>query len=181
MDALRYVRTYAKDLKVGAITQSTKYVVRAVTAAVGEAYRFIVEYGAGDGVLCQSLLDRLPDDGRVTAVEQNDHMYDELCRIQDSRFSAIKGDVLAMSQDPRSFGLPRIDAVVTSIPLTFSSPADRETLVANTYAMLSAGGSMVVYQYTPLVWPLLKKYFRRVTMRFEPRNILPYFIMRAEK
>ena len=71
--------------------------------------------------------------------------------------------------------------MVTSIPLTFYSAAERESLIANTAALLATGGAMIVYQYTPLVWPLLKRHFRRVTMRFEPRNILPYFIMRAEK
>ena len=48
----------------------------------------------------------------------------------------------------------------------------------NKAAPLQSG---VTRQLMRLVLPLLKKYFRRVTMRFEPRNILPYFIMRAEK
>ncbi len=181
MDPLRYVTTYVKDLKVGAITQSTRFVVRAVTAAVGDAYRFIVEYGAGDGILCRSLLRQLPADGQVIAIERNDEMFSELVCIRDPRFRAIKGDVLALSRDPRAIPLPRVDAVVTSIPLTFYSPAEREDLIANTHALLAPSGSMVVYQYTPLVLPLLRKYFRKVTMKFEPRNVFPYFIMRAEK
>ena len=181
MDARRYVTTFVRDLKIGAITQSTRYVVRAVTAAVGEAYRYIVEYGAGDGILCRGLLQRLPADARVAGVEQNEHMFEELKCIGDPRFHAIKGDVFAMSREPRSFGLPRIDAVVTSIPLSLYAPKEREALVRQTHALLEPGGSMVVYQYTPLVLPLLKRYFQRVKMTFEPRNIFPYFIMRAEK
>lgn len=181
MDARRYVTTFVRDLKIGAITQSTKYVVRAVTAAVGDTYRYIVEYGAGDGILCRGLLQRLPADARVTAVERNEDMFDELKRIGDPRLQAIRGDVFAMSREPRSFGLPRIDAVVTSIPLTLYAPKEREALIHQTHALLEPGGSMVVYQYTPLVLPLLKKHFRRVKVTFEPRNIFPYFIMRAEK
>jgi len=181
MDARRYVTTFAKDLKIGAITQSTKYVVRAVTKAVSETYRYIVEYGAGDGILSRSLLARLPADGRVTAVERNDRMFEELSEIRDPRFNAIKGDVFAMCRDPTSFRLPRVDAVVTSIPLTLYAPREREQLIIDTHALLAPGGSMVVYQYTPLVLPLLKKYFRKVTMGFEPRNVFPYFIMRSEK
>lgn len=183
MDARRYVTTFARDLKIGAITQSTKYVVQAVTKAVvgTGAYRYIVEYGAGDGILCRGLLERLPPDARVTAVERNDDMFAELKCIGDPRFHAIQGDVFVMSQEPRLFGLPRIDAVVTSIPLTLYAPKEREALVRQTQTLLEPGGSMVVYQYTPLVLPLLKRCFRRVKMTFEPRNIFPYFIMRAEK
>lgn len=181
MDARRYVTTFARDLKIGAITQSTKYVVRAVTAAISEAYRFIVEYGAGDGILCRALLQRLPPDGRLTAIERNDDMFDELKCIGDLRFQAIRGDVFSMSREPRSFGLPKIEAVVTSIPLSMYAPKEREQLIANTHTLLEPGGSMVVYQYTPLVLPILKKCFRQVTMTFEPRNVFPYFIMRAEK
>jgi phospholipid N-methyltransferase len=181
VDARRYLSTFVKDLKIGALTQSTKYVVRAVTAAVGTAYRYIVEYGAGDGILCRGLLQQLPPEARVTAVERNEDMFQELQAIGDPRLQAIRGDAFAMSREPGSFRLPRVDAVITSIPLSLYAPREREQLIASTYALLAPGGSMVVYQYTPLVLPLLKKYFRAVKMTFEPRNVFPYFIMRAEK
>jgi len=181
VDARRYVANFARDLRIGAVTQSTRFVVRAVLAAISEAYRFIVEYGAGDGILCRALLARLPQDGRLTGVERNPEMFDELSAIGDPRFRAIRGDVFQMSRDARSFGMQRVEAVVTSIPLTFYAPREREQLITNTQTLLAPGGSMVVYQYTPLVLPLLKKYFGDVRMTFEPRNVFPYFIMQARK
>jgi phospholipid N-methyltransferase len=167
--------------QVGALTVSTKYVVRSVARQIDSDHRFIVEYGAGDGILSKSLLKRLPEDGRVTAVELNDHLYDELGRIRDHRFHAIKGDAIALSRWPEIFRLPRIEAVVSSIPLTFVNPRRREELIRNTYDALVRGGVFVVYQYTPLILRTLGKYFRKITTDFEPRNIPPYFIMRAEK
>jgi phospholipid N-methyltransferase len=182
MHTLRFATVAVRDYnKVGALTVSTKYVVRGVARQIDEDHRFIVEYGAGDGILSKSLLKRLPDDARVTAIELNDHLFDELGRIRDPRFHAIKGDAIALSRRPETFRLPRIDAVVSSIPLTFVDPRRREELIRNTYDALVRGGVFVVYQYTPFILRLLGKYFRKLTTDFEPRNIPPYFIMRAEK
>jgi len=181
MHTLRFATVAVRDFKVGALTVSTKYVVQAVVRALDPRHKFIVEYGAGDGILTRALLMRLPEDGRITAVERNADFYAELRRIRDPRMQAIKGDAMTLAQDPRSFRLPLIDAAVSSIPLSFISSAQREDLIRNTHAALTAGGVFVVYQYTPLILPLLKQYFKRVTVGFEPRNILPYFIMRGEK
>ncbi|MBI4420771.1 MAG: methyltransferase domain-containing protein [Gemmatimonadetes bacterium] len=181
MRNLRFATVAVRDFKVGALTVSTKYVVRAVARALDQRHAFIVEYGAGDGILTKALLKKLPEGGRITAVERNDRFYRELRRIRDPRLRVIRGDVIAMSRDAGAFRLPIIHGVVSSIPLSFASSRQRETLVSNTWKALAPDGVFVVYQYTPLILPLLKKYFSRVTVGFEPRNILPYFIMRAEK
>ena len=181
MHNLRFATVAVRDFKVGALTVSTKYVVRRVARTLSQRHRFIVEFGAGDGILTKTLLKRLPEGGRITAIERNDRFYAELRRIRDPRLRAIKGDAIAMSRDPTSFRLPAIDAVVSSIPLSFFPSEWREELVSNAREALAPGGVLVVYQYTPLILPLLKKYFERVTVGFEPRNILPYFIMRGEK
>lgn len=181
MHTLRFATVAVRDFKVGALTVSTKYVVRRVAREIDQRRRFIVEYGAGDGILTKSLLKRLPDGGRITAVELNGRFFAELRRIRDHRLQSIQGDALALSRDPGSFRLPRIDAVVSSIPLSFISFEQKEELITNTRNALAPGGIFVVYQYTPLILPLLKKYFARVTTGFEPRNILPYFIMRGER
>jgi phospholipid N-methyltransferase len=182
MESLRFATVAVRDYnKVGALTVSTKYVVRAVARHIEPRHQYIVEYGAGDGIVVKSLLQRLPDNGRIVAVECNDHLFDELGSIRDSRFHAIKGDAFALSSHPETFRLPRIDAAISSIPFTFVDPRQREELIRNTYEALAPDGIFVVYQYTPLILRVLKKYFRRLTTQFEPRNIPPYFIMRAEK
>lgn len=182
MHTLRFATVAVRDYnKIGALTVSTRYVVRGVARQLEDHHRYIVDYGAGDGILCKFLLDRLPADGRVTAVELNDHLYDELSDIRDARFHAIQGDAIALSRRPEIFRFPRIDAVISSIPLSFLDAARREELVRNTWEALAPGGVFVVYQYTPLVLRVLNRYFPRVSTAFEPRNIPPYFIMRAEK
>lgn len=182
MHTLRFATVAVRDYnKIGALTVSTRYVVRAVARQLDAHHRYVVDYGAGDGILCKFLLKRLPQDGRVIAVELNDDLYDELGRIRDSRFHSIKADAIALSRRPEAFRLPRIDAVISSIPLTFLDSRRREELIRNTYEALAPGGVFVVYQYTPFILKLLGKYFRKITTAFEPRNIPPYFIMRAEK
>ncbi len=182
MHSLRYAKVAVQDYnKVGALTVSTKYVVRAVARQLSPRHRYIVDYGAGDGILAKSLLMRLPQDARLTAVESNDHFYDELLHIRDPRFQAIQGCAFDVARRPESLRLPRLDVAITSIPFTFVDNDLRDEMIANTYEALSPGGIFIVYQYTPLVTKALKRYFTQVKTDFEPRNIPPYFIMRAEK
>src|SRR5256885_329748 len=123
MHTLRFATVAVRDYNnVGALTVSTKYVVRAVARHIEPEHRHVVEYGAGDGILAKALLKKMPDAGRIAAVELNDHLFAELCRIRDPRFHAIKGDAFALSRRPEAFRLPRIDAVVSSIPFTFVDP-----------------------------------------------------------
>jgi phospholipid N-methyltransferase len=71
--------------------------------------------------------------------------------------------------------------VISGIPFTLFASREREAVIRNTHELLSPNGIFVVYQYSPFVFPILKKFFSDVEISFEPRNFLPYFIMRARK
>ncbi len=181
MNAIDFVKTALKDYKVGAITVSSKYVVHNVICQLKKNCKYVIEYGAGDGTMTKELLNHLPNNGLLYAFELNKDFIYELNKIQDKRFHLISQDVIGGSKNLRNLNLPRIDAIVSSIPFTLFSSQNRERIIRNTYASLPPRGQFIVYQYSPLVYPLLKKYFRKVKISFEPRNFLPYFIMSVEK
>lgn len=178
---LRFLKTAIGDYRVGALSVSSKYVAQHLLARMPRNCRYLVEYGAGDGVITRELLKILPKDGQLIAIETNPEFLKDLSRIRDKRLKVVKGDVVRESQHLNALGVPRIDAVVSGIPFSFLKPAVRRGIVENTYRALAPGGMFLVYQYSLWVLPLLKERFYRVELSFEPRNFLPYFVFQAVK
>lgn len=176
-----YLKNYLKDIKIGAVSPSSRFVIKKVVSQLHRDAKYIVEYGAGDGVMTKEILKTLPKDGVLVAVETNKTLIKDLRKIRDRRLVIVHDDVLKLSKDFSVLGLPRIDAVISGIPFSFFKSAVRKDLIRRTAEGVASRGQFIVYQYSILVMPILKKHFKAVRLSFEPRNFLPYFIMNAEK
>ena len=175
------IKTVIKDPRVGAITASSKYTIRTMLKRVKGTHRYIIEYGAGNGVITKKFLALLPPNGKLVAIETNEELLKELRAIGDPRVKVIHGDVAELSKNLLALGIPSVDLVISGIPFSFFDPNMRKRIIANTYQQLSPSGTFLVYQFSPLVLPILKKYFKKVKLYYEVRNLFPYFIMVAEK
>lgn len=181
MTTLSYLKLFAKDRNVAALMPSSRYATRAVMRALSPKHKYIVEYGPGDGVLTREILKRMAPDGKIVGIELNSEFVNELKNISDPRLRVAEGNVIDISAKTNLFGMPRIDAAVSGIPFSFIRSEQRETIVKNTHKFLQPDGQFVVYQFSLLMLPLLKKYFRTVSWKLEPRNLPPYFVMNAKK
>lgn len=165
---------------VGALFPSSQAVVQKVVQQnLYRGAKYVVEYGAGDGVITAALLRAIPKDGKVVAIETNKEFLPGLQAINDPRLVVRCSDVCNIISDFSQLNLPRIDAVISGIPLSLFKKDVRQWIIARTALGLSSHGQFIVYQYTPFVLSMLKKRFDSVVVSFEPRNILPYFIMNA--
>lgn len=181
MKGMQFFKTALKNYKtIGAIKASSRFVAKRVQRALGNATN-IVEYGAGDGVLTREVLKHLSDDGRIVAVELDKAFLFELAKIKDKRLTVLHGDVIAISKNLRALQLPKIDAVVSGIPFTFLTPNVRDAIVRATSDALDKDGMFLVYQHSPLMLPILRRYFRTTQTFLELRNFPPNFIMCARK
>lgn len=180
MASFKFLKAVLKDYRVGALTVSSRYTIRKVLKEIEPGHKFIIEYGAGDGVITKEILRLLPPDGRLVVIELNSDFIKELARIKDERLKVIQGDVTELSKNLNRL-LPRLDMVISSIPFTLLKPSSRAAIIKNTRHALMPGGIFLIYQYSPLVLPLLKKYFKSVRLNFELRNFPPYFFMAARK
>ena len=131
--------------------------------------------------MTKELLRLLPKDGQLIVIELNQEFLKELERIKDKRLKIINGDVINLSKKLEEFGLPRIDMIISSIPFTLLKKQQRESIIKHTEDALTKNGVFLIYQYSPILLPLLKKYFSEVHVGFEPRNFPPYFFMTARK
>lgn len=183
MPNINFLKTALMDYKVGALTPSSNFVVKQILKKLPHHSRAcIVEYGAGDGVITKALLEHMPPDGKLVAIEMNPHFIALLKNIHDPRLQIVHGDVLKISKNLASLKLPRIDAVISGIPFSFFNSHERHLITKNTYNKLSEHGRFILYQVSPLMFTYLKKYFKKkIDLSLEVRNFPPYFIMVAEK
>lgn len=169
-------------MSVGSFFPSTRFVCRSITRRFPAHVKTVCEYGPGTGVITREILNRLGADGKLYAVELNKEFVDDLkTTITDSRFKVMNADVVQISASFKSLDPRGIDAAVSGIPFSLMPPAVVEATIKNTAQNLNPGGVFVVYQHTRQAVPLLRKYFSRVEVGYEPRNIFPYFIMTAYK
>jgi phospholipid N-methyltransferase len=169
------------DREIGAMTMSSQYVIKRVIKRLPKPLLRVVEYGSGNGVMTRALLDHLSPDATLVAIESNPVFVAELRQIRDKRLTVIFGKVQDVLRT-ESEQLSGADAVVSSIPFSFLTPDERKIVVSDTHALLTSGGSFIVFhQYSWLMRePLVEKFFETFTI-FEPRNILPCFILDARK
>ena len=183
MSKTKFLNTALHDYKVGAITPSSRFVVKQIIKKLPRhSCAYIIEYGAGDGIITKALLEHLPRDGKLIAIEMNPHFIALLKKIRDSRLEVIHGDVLHLCKNLSDLKLPRIDAVISGIPFSFFNSDERHLIAKQTYQKLSEHGRFILYQFSPLMYPYLNKYFKKkISISLELRNIPPYLIIVAEK
>ncbi len=182
MNALEFARMGFKDRNIGALTRTSPFVVRRLMKELKPDFRFVMEYGPGDGVITQALLNHLPQEGRVFAVEQNEDFRISLDALTNQRLVVIYGDALNVlrSWNEKEVGI-KIDTVISGIPFSLMEEPERWEIVHRTSELLSPGGIFLLYQYLPSVLPALRRRFQRVDVGCAFLNLPPYLIIRAEK
>ena len=141
----------------------------------------VIEYGPGDGVMTKELLIIMPKNGQLLAIETNPKFLGMLRLIDDPRLQVIDGKAQNISKSLLT-GAGSYDLIISSIPFSMIKFADREKIVRNTHDLLTKTGRFIIFhQYSPLMLRLMKKYFRSVSISFEPRNVMPCFMIHAQK
>lgn len=176
-----FLKNMMEDPHVAALTMSSKYVVGNVLERLPGSLHTVLEYGPGNGVMTKALLSRLPPEGKLIAIESNKRFIKTLEDIGDERLTIHEGKVehVISQKIPDIKG---INAVVSSIPFSHLKPADRLRVVSATESILTPGGDFIIFhQYSRLMLEPLQRYFRSVSVSFEPRNVFPCFILHAKK
>jgi len=105
---LSYVEAFLKDKKVAALVPSTKFIVERVLKRIDWATaRVVIEYGPAEGVITKRLLERLPADGVLAAVETNGQFVSTLSKLSDPRLRVFHGSVMNIDDLLSGQGLPR--------------------------------------------------------------------------
>ena len=168
----RYVRAARF---VGSVTPSSRYLVRTLLAMadVGSA-RTVVELGPGTGPFTAGLLARLAPDARLICVERDAAFVRHLrTRFPDPRLTVICGGAEHLERILRDLQTGPPECIVSGLPLTSLPGPVREAILEAAARSLPAGGRLLLYQYTLLMRGHLRRHFRRLTVRWELRNLPP--------
>ena len=177
-----YFKVFIDDKGVAAVTPSSKFLVdRVVKASDPRSAKVVIEFGAAEGVMTRRILEKLPPDGRLLAIELNDKLFDALRKVADPRVILVHGDVRNIPEIAREHGIGQADVIVSGIPFAFLSGRGRHELLTRIEGLLRPGGRFVAYQITTHLIPMLKDYFKHVKTDFEIRNIPPHFVFTAFK
>jgi len=175
-ETLLFARTFIKHpVMLGSLVPSSKALVKRLAERVDwPNTRVIVEYGPGVGTITSAMLDRLPPDGVLVAIDYNRDLADYLRRaLPDPRLRVAHASAADVESVLQSFDLDGADCVLSGIPHSTLSPELRAEIFRSTYRVLRPGGNFIVYQFTGAVLPQLRQVFGEVHQQFEPRNILP--------
>lgn len=180
-DWLRFLLGFLRSPKeVGSIAPSSRWLVAAMldTADI-ERRKALAELGPGTGVFTTELVRRMAPDARLFVVEINPDFTAALrARISDPRVVIIHGSAADLRQHLQAHGVEYLDCVVSGLPFTSLPRALTRAVLGVVRDTLAPEGLFVTYQYSPVLLPLLCKYFPNTRIaRLVLRNLPPALVL----
>jgi len=173
---LSYIKNFLRDQDVAAIAPSSSFLVRRICKWIDfDEDQIIVEYGPGNGVFSEFILDHMTADSTLLLVESNPDFVEMLEEktAGDPRAIVVEDRAENIVEILDAQGINEVDYIVSGIPFSFLDADTRHELLARTRDVLSEDGKFLVYQnYNHLEDPL-REHFSAVNKEYEPRNIPP--------
>lgn len=168
---------------IGSIIPSSRRTIESMLAPVDWAKtKLFVEYGPGVGTFCGTILDHLAPDATLLVIDTNPTFIAYLRRkFADSRFIAANGSAADVNDIIAAYGFDQADYILSGLPFSTLPPGVGEAIAEATHRALRAGGSFLVYQYSPYVLRLIEPLFESIDRDLEWWNIPPCGLFWAHK
>jgi phosphatidylethanolamine/phosphatidyl-N-methylethanolamine N-methyltransferase len=180
----RFLSTFFSERKqVGAVAPSSRFLVKSMCDKIDfENSKVILELGPGTGVFTKEILKRALPDATIILLELNENFY----KLLKETFTDPRVEVLYRSADEidvvlKERNIEKVDAILSSLPLTVIPAEVKEKIVSQSYAALKVGGTYVQYQYSLNAKKLLTATFGKLKMGFVAINVPPAFVYLAKK
>lgn len=142
--------------------------------------RLFVEFGPGVGTFTRPILDRLPADGMLLAIDLNlDFVAYLEAEIDDPRLRVVHGSAADVRRFIKEAGHYQADYVLSGIPFSTLPDGVGAAICAETRRALRPGGAFLIYQYSRYVLRFLNPVFGDISDALEWRNIPPCRMIRA--
>ena len=181
------------------IVPSSRHLARAMLEPLPLANaRVVVELGPGTGAITRALLEFLPRRARLLALELNPRFCHYLeRRLPDPRLLVINASAETVGGYLDQLGCQRVDAVVSSLGLSFMSDLQRKTILRELLSYLDEKSMFTQYHYLGArlgnvfspgwepgrssVAGLLRQHFRSIRTRTVWRNFPPAVVFACKK
>jgi len=171
-----FIRGFAKHpVMVGSIVPtSDRTIVKMLAPVAWSQVKLFVEYGPGVGTFSRPVLDRLPRDAMLIAIDTNPDFIRYLRRtITDSRFVAVHGSAADVETIIAEHGFDHADYVLSGLPFSTLPDGLGPAIAAATARAIRPGGAFLAYQFSAAVRDLMRPHFDRIDSGFELWNVLP--------
>ncbi len=160
---------------VGSAFPASKYLTDTLLEPIKwEKIRVVIEYGPGTGPVSRAILERMPWDGHLIAIDISPgftrHLRDT---IKDPRLLAITGCASSAPKFLEDQGFESADLIVTGIPFSTMSSEEGHRILDVSTQMLTDSGALLAYQMRSTVAPMLTERFRDIQKSYVWRNIPP--------
>ena len=177
------IREFIKDKKVGAAFSTGRHVIKKMLENIDfDKANVLVEYGPGKGVITKHLLERMRKDAVLFVFETNERFIKELLNINDKRLVIVNENAYnARTILKNRYKISKADYVISTIPFTFFDRRKRKRVIAKTYDLLNENGKFITYQYSGLIYQLIKQKFHQTRVIAAVLNIPPAIIFTGIK
>ena len=172
----QFLRGFLKNpVMVGSVIPSSKVLIDKMLGPVRwDEVRLFVEYGPGVGTFTRPVLDRLPPDAKLIAIDTNPDFIEYLEKdIGDDRLIAVTGSAADVRKIIESHGFDHADYVLSGLPFSTLPPGVGAAIGEATANVIRSGGAFLVYQFSPKVRDFIAPHFERIDRGFEWINVPP--------
>ena len=172
----QFLRGFLKNpVMVGSVIPSSKLLIDRMLGPVRwDEVSLFVEYGPGVGTFTRPVLDRLPADAKLIAIDTNPDFIAYLKRsIDDDRLIPVVGSATDVEAIIQEHGFAAADYVLSGLPFSTLPPGIGESIGEATARAIQPGGALLVYQFSPKVRDFIAPYFERIDRGFEWVNVPP--------
>jgi phosphatidylethanolamine/phosphatidyl-N-methylethanolamine N-methyltransferase len=132
---------------VASIVPSSRFLTRRLARFVSSSKaRVVVELGPGIGGTTRAILDALPEQGRLLAIEINPDFIPRLRSDPDPRLIVHSGCAERIGEALDQYGLGRPDIVISGIPFSTMPASLGRNILTAVWSALRPGGRFVAYQ-----------------------------------
>lgn len=172
----QFLRGFLKNpVMVGSVIPSSKLLIDRMLGPVRwDEVSLFVEYGPGVGTFTRPVLDRLPADAKLIAIDTNPDFIAYLKQsIDDDRLIPVAGSATDVEAIIQEHGFAAADYVLSGLPFSTLPPGIGESIGEATARAIRPGGALLVYQFSPKVRDFIAPYFERIDRGFEWVNVPP--------
>lgn len=172
LEGLRNLRT------TGTLTRSSTALCEAAIDGIdfGSA-RVIVELGAGDGVITEHILKRLPPEGKVIAFEVSPELCADMRAIGDPRLVVAEDSAENIRAWLDKIGADKADHIVSAIPFAAIPPTLGKAIVQAAKDNLRPGGQYSQVHYSLKTKGYYEEAFGKVDARRVWANLPPAWVL----
>jgi len=134
--------------RVGSVVPSSRFLERRIVeaGAIGSA-GVVIELGPGTGGTTRAMLQALPEESTLLALEIEPAFVERLREISDPRLVIHQGSAEQIGEALARHGLGAADAVVSGIPFSTMPDAIGRRILREIWDSLAPGGRFVAYQF----------------------------------